>query len=92
MPPGLYQPVEKLSAALSAADLHVVVMGNPFVGTIHPCKIYNILRVAAPVLYIGPSPSHVTQILQPEGKVSGNAQNYTLVNHGEVERTPGFPA
>jgi hypothetical protein len=31
-----YQPFDKLSAALSAADLHVVVMGNGFVGIVHP--------------------------------------------------------
>ena len=48
-----YQPIEELSGSLSAADLHVVVMGEPFVGIVHPCKIYNILAVGAPVLYIG---------------------------------------
>src|SRR6185503_3701056 len=37
-----YQPREKLSASLSAADVHVVVMGEPFVGLVHPCKVYNI--------------------------------------------------
>jgi glycosyltransferase involved in cell wall biosynthesis len=58
-----YQPLAELAASLSAADLHVVVMGNAFVGLVHPCKIYNILAVAAPVLYIGPEPSHVTEIL-----------------------------
>ncbi len=57
-----YQPLDELSASLSAADLHVVVMGDPFVGLVHPCKIYNILAVGAPVLYIGPVPSHVTEI------------------------------
>lgn len=58
-----YQPLEELSASLSAADLQVVVMGEPFVGIVHPCKIYNILTVGAPVLYIGPKASHVTEIL-----------------------------
>ena len=38
-------------------------MGDPFVGLVHPCKIYNILSVAAPVLYIGPCPSHLSEIL-----------------------------
>jgi hypothetical protein len=28
----------------------------------HPCKIYNILAVAAPVLYIGPAVSHISEI------------------------------
>src|SRR5262249_9204014 len=36
-----YQPLEHLSASLSAADLHLVVMGDAFVGLVHPCKIYN---------------------------------------------------
>jgi colanic acid biosynthesis glycosyl transferase WcaI len=58
-----YQPLDQLSASLSAADLHVVVMGDPFVGLVHPCKIYNVLSVGAPVLYIGPRPSHLTEIL-----------------------------
>jgi hypothetical protein len=58
-----YQPREKLAAVLSAADLHTVVMGDAFVGIIHPCKIYNILAVGAPFLYIGPPQSHVTALL-----------------------------
>ena len=48
---------------MSAADLHVVVMGEAFVGLIHPCKIYNILGVGAPVLCIGPQPSHLTEVV-----------------------------
>src|ERR1017187_7775296 len=58
-----YQPLAQLSASLSAADAHVVVMGDAFVGLVHPCKIYNMLAVGAPVIYIGPQPSHVTEIL-----------------------------
>ena len=57
-----YQPLDELSSSLSAADLHVVVMGEKFVGIVHPCKVYNILAVGAPALYIGPEPSHVTDI------------------------------
>ncbi|MEJ5276169.1 MAG: glycosyltransferase family 4 protein [Thermogemmata sp.] len=57
-----YQPLKELSASLSAADLHVVVMGEPFVGIVHPCKIYNILRLGIPVLYIGPQKSHVMDL------------------------------
>jgi len=58
-----YQPLDQLAGALSAADLHLVVMGNSFVGLVHPCKIYNILRIGSPVLYIGPEPSHISEIL-----------------------------
>ena len=58
-----YQPVGRLGAALSAADLHVVVVGDPFVGIVHSCKIYNILRLGVPFLYIGPPQSHISEIL-----------------------------
>jgi len=58
-----YQARERLSASLSSADFHAVVMGEAFVGIVHPCKIYNVLRLGCPVLYVGPSPSHVTEIL-----------------------------
>lgn len=76
-----YQPLDQLSASLSAADLHVVVMGEPFVGVIHPCKIYNILGVGAPVLYLGPAPSHLSEIL---GELASRV--CTTVAHGEVDR------
>ena len=76
-----YQPMEKLGASLSAADLHVVVVGDPFVGIVHPCKIYNILRLGAPFLYIGPAQSHVTEILS-----SGAAGNWAhAFRHGDAE-------
>ena len=57
-----YQPLVSLAASLSAADLHVVVMGDEFVGIVHPCKIYNILTLGTPFLYIGPTPSHISDI------------------------------
>jgi glycosyltransferase involved in cell wall biosynthesis len=76
-----YQPLNQLSASLSAADLHVVVMGNNFVGLVHPCKIYNILSVGAPVLYIGPTPSHVSEILHDDSHLSAS------VSHGNVDKT-----
>jgi hypothetical protein len=57
-----YQPREKLSASLSAADVHVVVMGEPFVGLVHPCKVYNIRTLGIPYLYIGPAESHLADL------------------------------
>lgn len=58
-----YQPMSQLSESLSAADLHVALMGDEFVGLVHPCKIYNILSVRAPILYVGPELSHISEIL-----------------------------
>lgn len=57
-----YQPLDRLAASLSAADLHLVVMGEPFVGIVHPCKVYNVRRLGIPFLYIGPEPSHVSDL------------------------------
>jgi len=76
-----YQPLSRLSGSLSAADLHVVVMGNAFVGLVHPCKIYNNLAVGAPVIYIGPKPSHVTEIMDR----LGDEYPCIRVTHGEAD-------
>jgi colanic acid biosynthesis glycosyl transferase WcaI len=78
-----YEPLHRLAGSLSAADLHLVVMGKPFVGLVHPCKIYNILRIGAPLLYIGPTPSHVSELL--EG--SPNSPPAALLRHGQVAET-----
>jgi colanic acid biosynthesis glycosyl transferase WcaI len=72
-----YQPIEKLSGSLSAADLHVVVMGDQYVGIIHPCKIYNVLAVDKPFLYIGPNESHVTDIIRQSSAY--------VSSHGDVD-------
>ncbi len=73
-----YQPLNELSNSLSAADLHVVVMGDKFVGIVHPCKVYNILSIGSPVLYIGPEQSHVTDIASQHGQ-------FFLTRHGDVD-------
>jgi colanic acid biosynthesis glycosyl transferase WcaI len=58
-----YQPLDTLAAALSAADLHAIVMGDAMPGIVHPCKIYNVLAVGSSFLYIGPCASHVGEIV-----------------------------
>ena len=74
-----YQPLNELSSSLSAADLHVVVMGDEFVGIVHPCKVYNIMSIGAPTLYIGPTPSHVTDI------ASQQQSRFFITTHGDVD-------
>ena len=76
-----YQPLNQLAVSLSAADAHVVVMGEAMLGLVHPCKIYNILAVGAPVIYIGPKPSHVTEILDR----LGDGYPSIRVMHGEAD-------
>ncbi len=75
-----YQPLEGLSRSLSAADVHVVTLGDGFVGIVHPCKIYGAMSVARPILYFGPRPSHVSEIVERE-------RIGWCLAHGDVEGT-----
>jgi colanic acid biosynthesis glycosyl transferase WcaI len=77
-----YQPLNKLSASLSAADAHVVVMGQAMLGLVHPCKIYNVFAVGAPVIYLGPDPSHVTEAVT----AADVKTTFISVRHGEAPR------
>jgi len=81
-----YQPLEQLKASLSAADLHVVILGDAMVGLVHPCKLYNILKVGAPILFIGPEPSHVSEILH---RLSSE-HAWCRAGHGDVVRVVDF--
>ncbi|MCX8156976.1 MAG: glycosyltransferase family 4 protein [Verrucomicrobiae bacterium] len=78
-----YQPLERLSASLSAADLQVVIMGEPFVGLVHPCKIYNLLRLGLPILYLGPATSHITDLYQ--GPAANHLPPLHRLAHGDVD-------
>jgi glycosyltransferase involved in cell wall biosynthesis len=77
-----YQPLERLSASLSSADMHVVVMGDRFRGIVHPCKIYNILTLGIPILYVGPKESHVTDLING---IEDEEYAYAAL-HGESDR------
>jgi hypothetical protein len=74
--------LEKLSASLSAADLHAVVMGEQFKGIVHPCKIYNILSIGVPLLYIGPAESHIMDVIAGVDE-KGYARS---AGHGDIDR------
>lgn len=77
-----YQPYDRLSALLSSADLHAVVMGDAFKGILHPSKIYNILRVGSQFLFIGPEESHVSDLVAAPNKQSMGM----FARHGEATR------
>ncbi len=62
-----YQPLANLHQVLSAADLHVVTMGDNMVGLVHPSKVYGAMAVGRPILYIGPSPGHVSHLIDRFG-------------------------
>jgi hypothetical protein len=73
-----YQPLAELRYSLSAADVHVVSLGDDMVGIVHPCKIYGAMAVGRPVLFLGPRPSHVADILD-ENPIGRH------VAHGDLE-------
>jgi glycosyltransferase involved in cell wall biosynthesis len=73
-----YQPLADLRHSLSAADVHAVSLGEGMVGIIHPCKIYGAMAVGTPILFLGPRPSHITDLL--------DAHDLGLhVAHGDVD-------
>jgi glycosyltransferase involved in cell wall biosynthesis len=74
-----YQPLETLHESLSAADLHVVAMGDHMVGIVHPCKVYGAMAIGRPILYLGPRRSHIADLV--------NDGLGWLVEHGQVEET-----
>jgi colanic acid biosynthesis glycosyl transferase WcaI len=76
-----YQPLSTLGASLSSADLHLVIMGDPFVGLVHPCKVYNIRTLGIPYLYIGPRESHVSEMNPTFAARHGDVQ--AVVRHIE---------
>lgn len=61
-----YQPLQALSAALGAADVHVVSVGDTMVGIVHPCKIYSAMAAGRPILLLGPRPCHASEIMADE--------------------------
>jgi len=73
-----YQPLATLGDSLGSADIHVVSLGEEMVGIIHPCKIYGAMAVAKPVLFFGPKPSHVSDLLD-EHEIGWH------ISHGDVE-------
>lgn len=75
-----YQPIEELAGSLSAADVHVVVMGEKFAGIVHPCKVYNIMSVGAPIMYIGPPESHIADLATDLGP-----DQLFASHHGDVD-------
>jgi colanic acid biosynthesis glycosyl transferase WcaI len=73
-----YQPLADLKYSLTAADVHVVSLGHQMVGIVHPCKIYGAMAAGKPILFLGPIPSHIADILQRH-------DIGWQINHGDVQ-------
>ena len=61
-----YQPLDQIRFSLSAADLHIVSLGDNMSGIVHPCKIYGALSIGRPVLTLGPKESYLSDIIKKE--------------------------
>jgi glycosyltransferase involved in cell wall biosynthesis len=72
-----YQPLSSIRYSLSAADVHLVTVGDGVVGIVHPCKVYGAMAVGRPILLLGPSPSHVADLIE-EHRIGWR------VDHGDV--------
>jgi colanic acid biosynthesis glycosyl transferase WcaI len=59
-----YQPLNELQESLSAADVHLVSMGDAMVGIVHPSKIYSAMAVGRPILALGPQRSHIASLVR----------------------------
>lgn len=73
-----YQALEQIKYSLSAADVHLVAMGNEMVGCVHPCKFYSTMALAKPVLLLGPENCHIGDHLRQH-------DIGWQVSHGQVE-------
>ena len=73
-----FQPRENIHNSLGSSDIQVVILGNGQVGYTHPNKVYGAMYICKPILYIGPTESHVADLINDlDGNIS--------VQHGESQ-------
>jgi len=72
------QDRDNIHNSLSSADIHAVIEGDGCAGLTHPSKIYGAMSLGKPILYIGPIPSHITDILE-------NCPGNFSLRHGEID-------
>lgn len=72
-----YQPFDQLRYSLAAGDVHIVSLGDPMAGIVHPCKVYGAMARARPILYLGPPESYLTEMM-------AEADFGWQVRHGDV--------
>ena len=74
-----YQPRNNIHNSLGSSDIQTVILGENQVSFTHPNKIYGSMYIGKPILYIGPRPSHISDILD---LLPGNLE----VLHGEAKK------
>lgn len=77
-----YQPLDKVRYSLSAADVHIVTVGDAVPGIVHPSKVYGAMALGRPILLVGPRENHVADIMA-EADIGWH------IPHGDVDRAVG---
>jgi glycosyltransferase involved in cell wall biosynthesis len=83
-----YQPLDQIRFSLSAADLHIVSLGNDMSGIVHPCKIYGALSIGRPVLTLGPKESYLSDMIESRelrSEIGETARIGWSIEHGDVD-------
>jgi colanic acid biosynthesis glycosyl transferase WcaI len=62
-----YQPRERLSESLSAADVHLISLDPRVEGLIVPSKVYGILAAGRPAIFIGSPDGEIGELLKELG-------------------------
>ncbi len=62
-----YVPREQLAHSLSAGDIHIVSIKEGLEGLIVPSKMFGIMSVGRPVIYIGNRQSEIARIISESG-------------------------
>ncbi len=73
-----YQDRSVLPQSLSAADVHLVSLGDTMPGIVHPSKIYGAMAVGRPILLLGPRDNPIAELLE-------RADIGWRVSHGDVD-------
>jgi glycosyltransferase involved in cell wall biosynthesis len=58
-----YQPLARIKYSLSAADVHLIAMGEAIVGICHPSKVYGAMSVGKPILLLAPELCYLTEMI-----------------------------
>jgi glycosyltransferase involved in cell wall biosynthesis len=59
-----YQPFERLNQSLAAGDIHLISQAEGLTGAFIPSKVYGIMGVGRPFIFVGPRESTVGRIAE----------------------------
>ena len=62
-----FQPKERLTESLAAADLHLASMRHELAGLVVPSKVYGVLAAGRPCVFLGPEESEAAQTILQYG-------------------------